>query len=141
MARVDVLHPDGADFEQFLYAFVGADREGFEVTVLSTLARLGLDPWKEAAELADLSEEAAGARLGVLLAKFRDVPALTAGNEGITRKLIALLPTRATRPVRSEADSSQSKVRMSSVVSIVAIAVVLMMLARLLIPGADGLGD
>ena len=60
MARVDVLHPDGSDFHQFLYAFVGADRDGFMVTVLFTLARLGLDPWKEASELADVSEEAAG---------------------------------------------------------------------------------
>ena len=141
MARADVLHPDGSDFHQFLYAFVGADRNGFMVTVLSTLARLGLDPWKEASELADLSEEAAGARLGVLLAESRDVPALSGENESITRTLIELLPTRTTRPVRLQAGSSQAKARMGSVVSIFAMAFVLMMLARLLIPGADGLGD
>ncbi len=67
--------------------------------------------------------------------------AVALGNESITRKLIALLPTRATRPVRLQAGLSQSTARMESVVSIVAIAVVLMMLARLLIPGADGLAD
>lgn len=135
MARADVLHPDRSDLEQFLYAFVGADREGFEVTVLSTLARLGLDPWKEAAELADMSEESARARLGVLLGKFRDVPAVTAGTESIARKLIALLPIGTTQPVRSKAGTSQSTARIGPVVSIAAIAVVLILLARLLIPG------
>ena len=141
MARADVLHPDGSDFHQFLYAFVGADRDGFMVTVLSTLARLGLDPWKEASELADPSKEAAEDRLGVLLAGFRDVPALTGEKESIARTLIALLPTGATRPVRLQAGSSPKNARIGSVVSILAMALVLMLLVQLLVPGAAGLGS
>ena len=137
MARADILHPHGSDVEEFLYAFVGEDRDGFMVTVLSTLARLGLDPWNEASELADLSEEAAGARLGVLLAGFRDVPALTVETEPITRKLIALLPDRAMPRARSQAGSSQSKTPMGLGVWIFAIAFLVVMLARFYIPGAD----
>jgi len=46
MPTVDVLHPDGNDFDPFLFASVGEDRNGANVTVISALARLGLDPWK-----------------------------------------------------------------------------------------------
>jgi hypothetical protein len=49
MAAPNVLNPHPPEFERFLYASVGEDRNGYVVTVLSTLARLGLDPWKETA--------------------------------------------------------------------------------------------
>ena len=45
-------------YEPFLYAPVGDDRRGATVTVLSMLARLGVDPWGEAAGLASLPEGA-----------------------------------------------------------------------------------
>jgi hypothetical protein len=47
MAAPNVLNPHPPEFERFLYASVGEDRNGYVVTVLSTLARLGLDPWKK----------------------------------------------------------------------------------------------
>ena len=61
MAISNLRHSEGPDLDRFLYAFVGVDRGGSEVTVVSTLARLGLDPWKEASDLATASE-GAGAR-------------------------------------------------------------------------------
>ena len=106
MARSAVLHPDGSDYDGFLYAFVGEDRRGSMVTVLSTLARLGHDPWKEASALAGLSDEAASTRMGVLLAMFGDVPALYRENETVARKLVSLLPARSTRRATLPAASS-----------------------------------
>lgn len=140
MAKSDVLHPDGSDYDGFLYAFVGEDRNGSMVTVLSTFARLGLDPWKEASELAGLSEGAALTRLGVLLTKFSDVPSLSCEHKTIARNLVSLLPARAGRHVPLQAGSPQSGVRLGAVVMISAIAIFLVVLAQILIPGASGLG-
>lgn len=138
MAISDVLHPDGSDFDEFLYAFVGEDRSGSMVTVLSCLTRLGLDPWKEASALAGLSKEVASTRMGSLLAKFGDVPALARESETIARKLVSLLPARAPRRVTLPAGPSQSLERRSvgPVVYIVLFMISIVILARLLVPGA-----
>ncbi|MGB3315283.1 MAG: hypothetical protein WBB85_12785 [Albidovulum sp.] len=62
MADPNALNQHPLEFEQFLYASVGEDRNGYAVTVLSALARLVLDPWKETAELVTLGRDAARAR-------------------------------------------------------------------------------
>ncbi|MFC3085023.1 hypothetical protein [Tabrizicola soli] len=92
MADPNVLNPHPPKFDRFLHASVGEDRNGYAVTVLSTLARLGLDPWKETAELVTLGRDAARARLGTLLARFRDVPALASDHGRIAQDLSQLLP-------------------------------------------------
>lgn len=92
MAKPKVLNTHPPEFERFLYASVGEDQNGYVVTVLSTLARLGLDPWNETAELVALGREAARARLGILLARSRDVPALASDYGRVARDLSQLLP-------------------------------------------------
>jgi hypothetical protein len=92
MTRLEVLHPEGNDFDPFLYAFVGKDRNGSAVTVVSALARLGFDPWEEAARLANSGQEAARGRLGAMLAGFKDVPALGLDHGAVAAKLAGLLP-------------------------------------------------
>ena len=59
------------------------------------LARLGVDPWREAEELAELPEEAARNRLEALTKRFSDVPSLPLDHRAIVARLIALLPHRA----------------------------------------------
>lgn len=44
----------GSEFNDFLYAPIGGAGNEMPLSVLSALARLNLDPWKEAAELSDL---------------------------------------------------------------------------------------
>ena len=61
MADLNVLNPHPPEFDRFLHATVGEDRNGYAVTVLSTLARLGLDPWNETAELVTLGHDGARA--------------------------------------------------------------------------------
>lgn len=97
MTGSSVLTPHPPEFERFLYASVGEDRNGFVVTVLSTLARLELDPWAETASLVSLSGEAARSRLDLLLSGFRDVPALKQDHEDVARDLSKLLPGRPAR--------------------------------------------
>lgn len=87
-----ILNPHPLEFERFLYASVGKDRNDYIVTVLTTFARLGLDPWKETAKLVAMERDPARLRLGLLLARFRDVPALASGHARIAGELSMLLP-------------------------------------------------
>lgn len=95
MSRLDSLHPDGDEFDPFLFASVGEDQSGYNVTVISALARLGFDPWNEAAELALLGRDAAGSRLGLALSRLADVPGLAPGQGRVAVRLVALLPAPA----------------------------------------------
>ena len=95
MSASDVLHPDGSDYDAFLYARVGEDRTGAAVTVLSALARLDLEPWTEARELARLGREGAQVRLTTHFEAITDIPALALASEGRAAKLVLLLPQRA----------------------------------------------
>ena|SRR5579872_7497573 len=85
-----------SDFDQFLFAPIGEDRNGMLLSVASALARLDLDPWQEAAKLARLPEMSAKERLGSLLAILTDRPSTGADPERIlAARLIALLPRQA----------------------------------------------
>ena len=95
MPTMDDIRRGGTPFDAFLYAAVGEDRNGNTVTVLSALARLGLEPWQAASELAALTGEEARNRLDGLLTRLRDVPALGQDHAAIARRLIALLPNAA----------------------------------------------
>lgn len=79
------------DFDEFLHAPVGEDASGMPITLLSLLARLGLDPWEEAAELAHLSREPAMQRLATRLEAMPNGPASAADTVNIATRLIALL--------------------------------------------------
>ena len=46
-------------YNGFLHAEVGEDTNGTRLTVLTALTRLGVDPWVEAARLADLPRDVA----------------------------------------------------------------------------------
>lgn len=52
----------GAEFNDFLYASIGEERNDIPLTVLSAFARLNLDPWAEAAKLSELPTSAATRR-------------------------------------------------------------------------------
>ncbi|SLN71604.1 hypothetical protein TRL7639_04257 [Falsiruegeria litorea R37] len=95
MSASDVLYPDGSDYDAFLFAKVGEDRAGAAVTVLSVLARLDLEPWTEARELARLCREDAQVRLTTHFETITDIPALALASEGRAAKLVSLLPKRA----------------------------------------------
>ena len=94
-------HLVGPEFVSFLLAPIGEDGNGMLLAVLSALARLDLDPWQEAATLAQGSEEAAIDRLTTLIAKLPNRPSAQTGPRIIAVRLIALLPSRASANIPS----------------------------------------
>ena len=102
------------DFDDFLFAPVGNDSDGTPVTLLTVLARLGVDPWEEAAELAHLSREPAMQRLASRLEAMPNGPASAADTVTIATRLIALLHRVPTRSASKPEVPLQVKVLMQS---------------------------
>ena len=141
MATPNVLNPHPPEFERFLYASVGEDRNGYVVTVLSTLARLGLDPWKETAELVTLVHDAARTRLGTLLARFRDVPALASDHGRVARDLSQLLPEGQASGALKRAASTVADGRPGTSGAIWAVLAIIFVLFQVLTVGGSGSGE
>jgi len=141
MAEPNVLNPHPPEFERFLYASVGEDRNGYVVTVLSTLARLGLDPWKEAAELVELGRDAARSRLGTLLARFRDVPTLESDHGRVAGDLSQLLPEGQTSGSLKRAASTVADGRPGTSGAIWAVLAIIFLLFQMFMVGGSGSGE
>jgi hypothetical protein len=90
------------DYDAFLYSTVGDDANGHPLTLLTVLARLGVDPWEEAADLASLPTEPAMQRLAARLESMPNGPASAADTVNIVSRLIELLH-RAAVPVPAAA--------------------------------------
>jgi hypothetical protein len=58
----------GPEFDDFLFAPLGEEKNGMLLRVVSALARLDLDPWQETTSLARLPKETATERLAALIA-------------------------------------------------------------------------
>src|SRR6476660_554108 len=97
-ASVSFFRPE---FDDFLYAPIGADRNEMPLTVLSALSRLDLDPWEEAAELSELPTDTATQRLGTLIAQLPGGRWANADSKAIADRLIDLLPRRSPSSVQS----------------------------------------
>lgn len=95
-------------FDSFLQASIDEDRQERLLSVMSALARLDLDPWKEAAELAALPTDAAVARLTGLIASLPDASATPRDAAGIASRLVARLPSSRQAPPDSEQPPERS---------------------------------
>ena len=69
------------------------------LSVISAFARLDLDPWQEAANLAQLPKATAARRLASLIAKLPGVPLAQLDIAAAAARLIACLPRLASSPV------------------------------------------
>ena len=85
------------EFEEFLYALIGADRNEMPLSVLSALARVDVDPWEEAAELTELPKDAAARRLA--FARLPGGHLAQAAPRASVDRLIELLPRRGSSKV------------------------------------------
>lgn len=125
-----------SDFDAFLMAMIGADGNdgGMQLSVLSALARLGVDPWEEAAALSRLPSEPATRKLTSLIAALPNWPSMRLDAGTIAARLIPLLPQRAESNVQprvtsSDADSAGESRRIN-VVMIYVICMVLVLVAQ-----------
>ena len=82
----------GHEFDSFLFAPIGEEKNGMLLSVLSALARKDIDPWREAARLSRLPRAAASDSLCAMIAALPAEVAHPADPRSIAERLVALLP-------------------------------------------------
>lgn len=103
-----------SEYNPFLFARVrsepqGPGAEGDDLTVLSALTRLQLDPWQEAGRLADLPLDAACRALAEALAHLPELNWQAADAAVAARRLVALLPAGAVPAIPLTAEASAAR--------------------------------
>ena len=92
MASTSSFSPRNVEFNDFLFAAIGDDKNGMVLTVASALARLGFDPWNEAGRLARLPRIGAADALARMIAKLPVGDWQASELSEIAARLIKLLP-------------------------------------------------
>jgi len=112
-----------SEFNDFLFAPVGEEGNGMMLSVMSTFARLNIDPWREAALLSELSKEKAVEALAPIIARLPDARWAVADTREIAARLVALLPRRAVAgPARAIAVKSLAKPNARTTVLLIVLA-------------------
>ena len=88
----DVFALENSDLEAFLYAVVGKELNGSALTILSMTARLGCDPWAEAARWATLPRAGVIASLTKSIGLMPLVPSALTDAPATAARLVQLLP-------------------------------------------------
>jgi hypothetical protein len=122
----------GSEFDDFLFASIGDDRNDMPLSVLSALARLDIDPWLEAAELARLPRETATQRLASSIATLPDGPSPYLEPGTIAARLVALLPRQASSksPSRERLVDAGDVTKFRAGVCMYAIFIIIMLAAQ-----------
>jgi hypothetical protein len=94
------------EFNDFLYAPIGADKNEMPLSVLSALTRLNVDPWAEAAELSELPRDTATRRLVALIGRLPGGQGAQTDAKVIAHRLIELLPRGSGSNVRPAEEAS-----------------------------------
>jgi hypothetical protein len=84
--------PELPEMDPFLFASVGEEVNGIPLSVLSALARLGVDPRDEATRLSHLTSETAASQLARMFARLPDRPWTSPEIRRIASRLVELLP-------------------------------------------------
>jgi hypothetical protein len=88
------LPAEPAEYDSFLYAVIGDERNGTPLSVISLLARLDLDPWQEAARIAQLPKDLGVRNVATMIS---DVPGgcwQPSECEPLALRIVDLLPNR-----------------------------------------------
>jgi len=89
--------PNGSEFQNFLYAPICQEHDGMTLSVLSAIARQDIDPWTEAARLAQLPEQTAVAQIRNLIDSLPRRTLACLDSVEVAARLSRLLPRLATR--------------------------------------------
>ena len=95
MMRTTAVDRLGSEFNDFLFAPIAEESNGMLLTVVSVLARLGVDPWEEASALARLPGEVATRKLAAFIAALPEGPSARQDSGVLAARLITLLPRQA----------------------------------------------
>jgi hypothetical protein len=90
-----------SEFNDFLFALVGEEENGMQLTVLSALVRLGFDPWREAARLSELTEEAATSALAAAISALPEGDWKGSDSRSIAVRLVDRLPKHVSPSAKS----------------------------------------
>jgi hypothetical protein len=94
-----------SNLNDFLFANVGLEAKGMALSVISVLARQGLDPWREAGRLADLPDTEAIDSLARTIAGMPQSLWDMTDAAVIARRLTGMLPSRPAKRAGSPATS------------------------------------
>lgn len=110
-------------FDDFLFARIDDGSDAMPLSVLSVLARLGVDPWEEAAKLARLPRVSAAKRLVSFIAATPGAPSAYLNDKTVSDRLIALLPSPAgvVTPLRERGVSALIKSRSTTWLVVIAL--------------------
>jgi hypothetical protein len=95
-----------------------------ELSVVSALARFGVDPWQEAARLATLPQELAADGMRLLLDQLPEGGWRASDTPAIAARLVKLLPrgaSTAVQPDQPQAGSQQKGNRLTTVALVIAL--------------------
>ncbi len=108
MSWSDAVALKNSDLNAFLFADVGVGSNGCELTILSVLARLGQDPWEEAARLSELPNSRAVDCLVQSISKMPLDPLAFAGISATVARVMLLLPAQGRTRVQSIAEATDA---------------------------------
>jgi hypothetical protein len=95
MSHSDAFALKNSGLNEFLFAEVGSEMNGSPLTILSVLARLGKDPWTEAARLARLPMSSTIDDLANSISQMPLCPQALIDARTTAARLILLLPSQA----------------------------------------------
>jgi|SRR5438874_6112211 len=90
-----------SEYNAFLFASVGEEKSGLQLTVLTALTRLGFNAWDEAARLSDLAKNAAAGELATTIGRLPERDWKASEAEAIAARLVIFLPGRSAIEVPS----------------------------------------
>jgi hypothetical protein len=125
MATSDAFALKNSGLNAFLFAEVGTELNGSPLTILSVLARLGQDPWAEAAKWTKLPKAAMIDRLAGSISQMPLSPQALGEARNTASRLILLLPSQAPRQTETPAAVSKTSVPKWVLVAICCSAVAL----------------
>jgi hypothetical protein len=94
MPHADAFALKNSGLNEFLFAEVGTEANGSPLTILSLLARLGRDPWAEAAGWTKLPPASITDRLADCISQMPLRPPALAEARATAARLILLLPAQ-----------------------------------------------
>ena len=94
-----------SQYNEFLFASAGVETDGEQLSVLSALSRLDLDPWREAARLADLPRDVAASALATILSRLPDADWKIPDPAANAARLVEMLPAGSTPEIPTTVES------------------------------------
>ena len=113
MADTNVFSLQYSSLNGFLFADVGVEANGMTLSVLSTLARRGMDPWQEAERLAKLPRTEAVDGLAQIIATTPTSRWSLLDARAIASRLVALLPAPGAGPYNASSAQTATKPTMT----------------------------